>query len=136
MVWSDTSLPFVLRTDASSKAVGAVLLQDKGQGLQPVHYASRKLRTAEVNYSVSEKECLAIVWGIAKFEPYLYGKKFTVESDHQPLHFLNKSKLSTGRLARWALQLQQYDFVVHVIPGTDNVGADFLSRSGVNAQCM
>jgi len=54
-----------------------------------------------------------------------------IESDHQPLKFLNQVRLASGRLARWALQLQQYDYVVRVIPGVENVGADFLSRSGV-----
>jgi len=70
-------------------------------------------------------------WAVRKFEPYLFGGQFVIESDHQPLKFLNQVRLASGRLARWALQLQQYDYVVRVIPGVENVGADFLSRSGV-----
>jgi hypothetical protein len=128
MCLPNEDLPFVLRTDASDKATGAVLLQDHGQGLQPIAYASKKLNSAEVNYSTIEKECLGVVWGVKKFEPYLYGKKFTLETDHQPLQYLEKSKTENGRLMRWALQLQQYDFVVKVIKGIHNVGADYLSR--------
>jgi hypothetical protein len=127
----DTRKPFVLRTDASDIAVGAVLLQDQGQGLQPVAYASKKLNKAERNYSVIEKECLGVVWAVKKFEQYLYSVHFTLETDHQPLTYLQKAKTENGRLMRWALQLQQYSFTVRVIPGKDNVGADYLSRINI-----
>ena len=123
-----TDLQYVLRTDASDYGLGAVLLQDQGQGLQPVAYASRKLLTAEKNYSVIEKECLGIVWGVEKFDPYLYGTTFVLETDHQPLAHLNRAKVSNPRLMRWALRLQKYDYSVRVIPGKENVGADYLSR--------
>jgi hypothetical protein len=129
MCLPDKNKEFILRTDASNQAVGAVLLQDHGDGPQPVAYASRKLKDAEKNYATIEKECLASIWAIKKFEPYLYGKSFVLETDHQPLHYLEKSKTENGRLMRWALTLQQYDFRVHVIKGKDNIGADYLSRS-------
>jgi len=122
-------LPYVLRTDASEKGLGAVLLQDQGQGLQPVAYASKKLTGPELNYAVIEKECLAIVWGIEKFDPYLYGKTFVLETDHQPLQHLDRAKIANGRLTRWALRLQKYSFNIRVIPGKENVGADYLSRA-------
>lgn len=120
--------PFVLRTDASTEGLGAVLLQE-GDGLwQPVHYASRKLSSAERNYATVELECLAVVWAVKKFEPYLYGKHFYLQTDHQPLAFLQKAKHINSRLMRWALLFQPYSFTVQVIPGKENVGADFLSR--------
>ena len=84
--------------------------------------------TAEKNYSVIEKECLGIVWGVEKFDPYLYGTTFVLETDHQPLAHLNRAKVSNPRLMRWALRLQKYDYSVRVIPGKENVGADYLSR--------
>lgn len=121
-------LPYVLRTDASDRGMGAVLLQDQGRGLQPVAYASKKLSSAERNYATVEKECLATVWGIQKFERYLYGRQFDLETDHQPLQYLQRMKPTNARLMRWALQLQPYTFTIKVIPGKDNVGADYLSR--------
>ena len=124
-----TDKPFVLRTDASDRGMGAVLLQDHGEGLQPVAYASKKFVGAETNYSTVEKECLATVWGIKKFETYLYGTHFVLQTDHQPLEYLKRKKTTNGRLMRWALQLQQYSFQVEVIPGKENVGADFMSRA-------
>ncbi|XP_070203545.1 uncharacterized protein [Littorina saxatilis] len=129
MLLPDNDKPFVLRTDASDYAIGAVLMQDNGKGLQPVAYASRKLNKAERNYATIEKECLAAVWAVKKYEPYLYAVHFTLETDHQPLQYLRKSKTENGRLMRWAIQLQQYSFTVKVIKGVDNVGADYMSRS-------
>ena len=119
---------FVLRTDASSTGLGAILLQDHGHGDQTIACASRKLNSAEKNYSTVEKELLAVVWGIEKFSAYLYGKEFVLQSDHLPLKHLDSMKNTNGRLMRWAIQLQPYAHVFKAIPGKENVGADFLSR--------
>ncbi|KAL8595626.1 hypothetical protein ACOMHN_025662 [Nucella lapillus] len=124
----DHTKDFVVRTDASDRGIGAVLMQEKDGKLCPISYQSRKLNGAESRYATVEKECLATVWGISKFERYLYGKHFTLETDHQPLKFLQK-QLTNPRLMRWVLQLQTYHFTVRVIPGKDNHGADFLSRA-------
>ncbi|XP_070179133.1 uncharacterized protein [Littorina saxatilis] len=124
----DLSLPLVLQTDASDIGLGAVLLQDHGGELKPVSFASRKLNSAEKNYATEEKECLAIVWAIRKFEVYLYGREFELQTDHQSLQHLQRSKTSNGRLMRWALLLQSFSFRVTVIRGRDNVGADYYSR--------
>ena len=128
VVMPDLKLPFIVRTDASDRGMGAVLLQDQGKGPQPVAYASKKLNGAERNYATVEKECLATVWGIQKFERYLYGRQFVLETDHQPLQYLQRMKPTNARLMRWALQLQPYVFTIKVIPGKDNIGADYLSR--------
>jgi len=69
------------------------------------------------------------VWGVQKFEQYLYGKHFVLETDHQPLQYLGKMQYQNGRLMRWALALQPYRFILRSIKGKDNLGADFLSRS-------
>ncbi|XP_070184094.1 uncharacterized protein [Littorina saxatilis] len=129
LILPDNSKQYVLRTDASNEALGAVLLQEQGGNLHPVAYASKKLNSAERNYSTIEKECLGVVWGVKRFEQYLYAEQFVIETDHQPLQYLQKSKTENGRLMRWALQLQQHSFTLKVIPGKDNVGADFLSRA-------
>ena len=63
-----------------------------------------------MGYSVIEKECLGIVWGIQKFESYLYGREFLLETDHQPLVYLNRAKTANAQLMRWALALQPYRY--------------------------
>ncbi|KAK7089611.1 hypothetical protein V1264_025097 [Littorina saxatilis] len=125
----DFSVPFTLRTDASGVGLGAMLLQDQGNGMQMVACASKKLLPAERNYSTIERECLAVVWGVRKFGPYLYGKPFCIQSDHKPLEYLEGLKATNKRLMRWALALQPYMYTIQAIPGRDNVGADLLSRS-------
>ena len=123
------NLPFILQTDASDVGLGAVLVQEEGGIRQSVAFASRKLNAAERNYSVIEKECLAIVWAIDKFYRYLYGIEFSLETDHKQLVYLNKSKTLNSRLMRWALRLQPYRFNVTAIKGKSNLIADYLSRN-------
>ncbi|XP_077541014.1 uncharacterized protein LOC144153239 [Haemaphysalis longicornis] len=124
----DFDQPFVLRTDASDQGLGAVLLQRKGAVLHPVAYASRKLLPRERAYSAIEKECLAIVWAVKRFNFYLYGRAFTIQTDHQPLTYIRQAQFTNARVLRWALLLQEYDFTIASIKGRDNVGADYLSR--------
>ena len=128
LILPDLSKRFFLRTDASDVGIGAVLLQELENVRFPVAYASKKLLSRERAYAVIERECLAIVWGIKKFEPYLYGREFVVETDHQPLVHMQKAKVTNARIMRWALALQPYRFRIEAIRGSDNVGADYLSR--------
>ena len=102
----DLNKPFILRTDASDIGMAAVLMQETAGNKFPVAYASKKLSSSQRNYSVIERECLAIVWAIQKYEPYLYGTEFVIETDHQPLKCVQKSKVANGRIMRWALALQ------------------------------
>ncbi|GBN54506.1 Retrovirus-related Pol polyprotein from transposon 297 [Araneus ventricosus] len=125
---ADFTKPFVLRTDASSHALGAVLLHGADMEEHTIEYASRLLNFAERNYSAKEREALAVVWAMNKFRGYIEGSKITVASDHQPLKWLMKLKSPSGRLARWALQLQSFDLNLEYIPGKSNVIADMLSR--------
>ena len=81
----DFEKQFILRTDAYNSGIGAILLQEESGVKHPVAFASRKLLTRESHYSTIEKECLAIVWAIQKFQNFLYGKEFILETDHQPL---------------------------------------------------
>ena len=122
------SQDFILRTDASNIGLGAILLQTIEDERFPVAYASRKLLQREKAYSTIERECLAVVWAIRKFEPYLYGRQFVLETDHHPLAYMNSAKPANGRLMRWILALQPYRFRVVAIRGSENVGADLLSR--------
>lgn len=106
--------------------MGSVLLQ--GEEKFPVAYASRKMLPREQKYSVIEKECLGIVWAISKLHRYLFGMEFILETDHLPLLYLKKAKLSNSRVMRWSLLLQPYRMRIRVIPGRENVGADYFSR--------
>ena len=128
VVLPDQALPFVIRTDASGIGLGAVLLQDQGAGLQPIAYASKKLSGAEKHYATIELECYAVVWGIRKFYPYLYGRQFVVETDHHTLQYLDRIRPLSRRLMGWAIELQSHSFRIRSIPGKDNVIADYLSR--------
>ena len=111
-------MPFVLRTDASDVGIGAVLLQEfEGEGRLPIAYASKKLLPRERNYSVIEKECLAIIWGVEKFRKYLYGVEFLLETDHKPLSYMQTAKVLNPRIMRWAMKLQPYRFRIIVIRG-------------------
>ena len=125
----DVNKEFVLRTDASDIGLGATMYRIGMGNIFPVAYASRKL--LEKGYSVMERECLGVVWRIKKFALYLYGKHFTLQTDHRPLEFLKVSKFNNPRIMRWVLALQNFFFRVEHIKGKDNVGADFLSRDPV-----
>ncbi|PIK41284.1 hypothetical protein BSL78_21861 [Apostichopus japonicus] len=128
----DPSLAYILRTDASDKGIGALLMQDIEGCKFPIAFASKKLLPREEKFSVIEKECLALVWAVKRFHVYLYGKQFTIETDHHPLAYITKAKMNNNRVMRWALDLQPYRYVVHVIKGSENFGADFLSRCVAN----
>ncbi|GFX37944.1 retrovirus-related Pol polyprotein from transposon 17.6 [Trichonephila clavipes] len=125
---ADGTKPYIIRTDASNYALGAVLLQGEGSDEHPIEYASRLLTPAERNYSTTEREALAVVWALKKFRGYIEGTEITVASDHQPLKWLLNLKSPTGRLARWALEIQSFNLKVQYIPVKANVVADMLSR--------
>lgn len=127
----DFSKTFILRTDASGQGLGAVLLQECGGKKFPIRYASWKLSRCEHGYATVEKGCLAVACGVQKFQKYLYGREFVIETDHQPLSFLQKANLKNNRVLRWAMTLQPYRYRITYISGRENVGADYLSRVGM-----
>lgn len=119
-----------ISVDASSVAVGAVLLQNN----QPCAYASRALTDTQRRYAQIEKELLAICFGVEKFYQYVFGTKFVVETDHKPLISIFKKSLNTcpARLQRMLLSLQKYDIDLIYKPGKHLIIADTLSRLSVN----
>ena len=127
---TDLSKPCVVRTGASGVGVAAVLLQENDGNLYPMGYASKKLNLTEAIYPIIEKECLAVVWGIKRFKLYLTGRRFTLQTDHKPLRYQEDEVYQNDRVFVWAIAVQEYSFRVEDIPGKENVGADFLSRTG------
>lgn len=125
----DYSKPFVVQTDASSYGIGAVLTQPHEDGERVIAYLSRSLTRQEQAYSVTEQECLAVLWAVEKLRPYLEGVEFTVVTDHYSLLWLQNLKNLNGRLARWSVRLQQYNFKIVHRKGKDNVVPDMLSRA-------
>ena len=101
----DFTKPFVLQTNASDDGLGAMLTQTVNDKERVIAYASRSLSASERNYSATEKECLAVKWGIWKMREYLEGYHFTVLTDHQSLKWLQKIDNPSERLVRWAIEL-------------------------------
>ena len=122
-----------LAVDASPVGLGAVISHGQGKHEKPIAFASRTLTDAEKNYSQIDREALAIIYGIKKFHYYLYGRKFVLYSDNQPLcHILGSRKglpsLAAARILRWAIGIAGYTFKVQHRPGNKNGCADALSR--------
>ncbi|CAN6541281.1 unnamed protein product [Malus baccata var. baccata] len=124
----DWSIPFELMCDASDYALGAVLGQRKNKQPHVIYYASRTLNDAQLNYSTTERELLAVVFALDKFRSYLIGTKVIVFTDHASLKYLFTKKEAKPRLIRWMLLLQEFDIEIRDKKGCENVVADHLSR--------
>lgn len=119
---------FTVTTDASQYALGAILSQEG----HPICYASRTLNDHEQNYSTIEKELLAVVWATKYFRPYVFGRKFLIETDHKPLQWLFSIKEPNSKLVRWRLKLSEFDYEIKYKKGILNGNADALSRIEIN----
>ena len=108
--------------------MGVVLCQKEKDEEHPLAYASRKLLPRETRLSTVEKECLALVWAVEYFRPYVFGRRFMIETDHNSLVWLNQVKDKNRKLFNWSLTLQAYDFAVVHRSGSRNANADSLSR--------
>ncbi|CAN6576804.1 unnamed protein product [Malus baccata var. baccata] len=132
----DWSLPFELMCDASDYALGAVLGQRKDKRPHVIYYASRTLNDAQLNYSTTEKELLAVVFALDKFRSYLIGTKVIVFTIHAALKYLLTKKEAKPRLIRWMLLLQEFDIEIRDKNGSENVVADHLSRMVHNEESL
>ena len=130
----DPRVPIRLAGDASSYGIGAVLSHVFADGTeQPVAYASRTLLPNEQNYAQVEKEALSLIFGVQKFHQYIYGREFTLVTDHRPLTTIFGPKkgvppLAAARLQRWALLLSAYRYNIEFKPTLAHANADGLSR--------
>lgn len=129
LVKADVSKPFMLHTDASGTHVGAVLMQEQVDGtLQPLSYFSKKLKPTETRYSTTDREALAVVLACRQFYHYLWGTRFMIKTDHQPLITVFKKKTKCPRMNRWILEMRDYVYNIDYKSGRTNVVADQLSR--------
>ena len=131
LAYPDFDHPFIVQTDASEIAIGAVIMN---HDRRPIAFISRTLKAAERFYHITDLELLAMVWSAKKFNHYLYGQKFTFETDHKALEWLYKQTDPSNRLTRFRLKLEQYDFTVKHIKGQKNAVADALSRVQLESQ--
>ncbi|GFS26157.1 polyprotein [Elysia marginata] len=128
----------VLTCNASPNGLGAILSHIDENGDRPIAYASRSLNQAEKNYSQLDREGLGVIFGVKKFHKFLYGRKFTIFTDHKPLLGLfgeHKSlpEHASPRVQRWAITLAAYDYELKYKPGSE-MSADGLSRLPIKEQ--
>lgn len=124
------NLPFEVHTDVSNYGLGAMLTQTINGKENPVAYMSRSLTSSERNYSVTERETLAVIVALENWRCYLEnGKPFTVYTDHSALKWFLSLSNPTGRLARWSLRLSTFNCIIKHKRGADNVIPDALSRA-------
>ena len=122
------SQAFRLYTDASTAGLGAILAQVRDGKERIICCASRALNQAEKAYPATKLECLAIVWAVAKFRPYLMAMPFEAYTDHYALQWLKTMRTGSALLHRWSAALEEYDFTVHHRPGKAQTHVDGLSR--------
>ena len=128
----DFSLPFRLYTDASTAGLGAILAQVREGRERIICCASRSLNQAEKAYPATKLECLAIVWAVAKFRPYLMSIPFEVYTDHYALQWLKTMRTGSALLHRWPAALEEYDFTVKHHLGKSQTHVDGLSHLPVD----
>jgi transposase InsO family protein len=133
LVHYNPELPLILTVDASPYGVGAVLAHRIKGNERPIAFASRSLQKAEVAYAQVEKEGLAVIFGVQRFHKYLYGRQFTIETDHKPLlglfgEYKPASKVASARIQRWSLMLANYEYHLQYKAGPQIQHADGLSR--------
>ena len=129
MYHPDFTKPFHVYSDASIRAIGGVLIQNHEGVEQPVAYIARKLTSAEVNYTTTEQEMLAMVYCFTQWRCYLEGTQVILHTDHEPLSWLQSQALLNRRQARWMEYFQRFTYVIAYIKGDKNVVADALTRN-------
>jgi hypothetical protein len=130
LVQPDDSRDYIINSDASKIAIAAVLMQkDHAGNTNIVSTASRVLTQTEQRYTTCELELLATVFALQRFRRYIYGHKVILNTDNKALTFLQKCVVTSNRVARWVMEIEQYDIEIRHIRGVDNGLADLFSRN-------
>jgi hypothetical protein len=124
----DWTLPFHISSDASDTAIGAVLGQEEDHLPYAIYFINKNMTPAELNYTVTEKEFLAVIYVINKFRHYISGYSTFFHTDHLAIKYLMNKPITNARVTRWLLLLQEFDIAIVDRLGKENVVADFLSR--------
>jgi len=124
----DWTLPFHISSDASDTTIGAVLGQEENHLPYAIYFISKNMTPTELNYTVTEKKFLAVIYAINKFRHYITGYSTLVHTDHSAIKYLMNKPITNARVTRWLLLLQEFDITIVDRPGKENVVVDFLSR--------
>ena len=127
LLYPDFQKTFKPTTDASDYAIGAILIQEKDGVDMPVVYFSETMNTCEQRYPEAEKECLAVLYAVMNFRPYLYGREFILACDYEPIHWITYVENPGARLLRWRLRLQDYQYKFEYKQEKLNRGVEALS---------
>ena len=122
------SLPFHISIDALDTSLGVVLGQKDNQITHAIYSISKNLTPTEYNYTVTEKEFLAIVYSVNKFKHYITGYEVFINIDHSAIRFIMNKPITNGRITRWLLLLQEFNITVVDRLGKENLLADVFSR--------
>ena len=135
----DPKAPTKISADASSWALGGVLLQEQKGSWRPIAYASRVLSEVECRYAQIEREALAVVWACERFAEFVLGLEVSIETDHKPLvPLLGEKRLDClpPRILRFRLRLDRFSYTIKYVPGKEMYAADALSRAAVASVCV
>ena len=135
LTYPDPSRPYILDTDASNEAAGGVLSQEVDGVERVVAYYSKTFSPPQRNYCVTRRELLAVILAVTHFRPYLYGRKFTLRTDHASLIWLYKRTEPSHQIARWLELLAEFEFTMEHRAGSKHANADGLSRCQDCSQC-
>jgi hypothetical protein len=129
LVFPDWKRPFHVHVEVSSITLGIILAQPRDRGIDPpIAFVSRKLSLVERKYTTTEREGLAMVYALHKFRHYLLGSHFKMFTDHSTLKYLVNKPVLGGKICRWLLLFQEYDFEIIVKPRRLNAGPNHLSK--------
>jgi hypothetical protein len=121
-------IPFHISTDASNISIGIVLGQEEVKKPYAIYFISKNISLDELNYTVTEKEFLVVIYAINKFHHYITGYPAILYTDHYATKYLSNKPITNGRVTRWLLILHEFDITIKERPGKENLITDFLSH--------